>query len=235
MCVCVCFSSLRAGWSKSHRDLPVSTCPALLESQVSLGPWTHVLRLARQAPYLLSYLSSPRWAFPMTKLLLGLTLLLCLFSIKSKLWSWSRLYHSHIYDPRFKDEGSVNLPACSRTYQELSTQFFVQFAAVRRWVQVAGLSWEWFAWSPQIPGWLPTCFGDCIVGFGHLGLLDCDFFLYRIQPPEIANIMIHITAINVLINTSIKPIPQSLHSQACLLAYNRGAASQWCLGRLGKS
>lgn len=154
-----------------------------------------------------------------------LTLLLCLFSTKSKSWSWSRLCRVQTYDPCLKVKGAVYLPACSRTYRELSTQFFVQFAAMRRWVRVAGLSWEWFAWSPQIPGWLPMCFGDCTVGFGHLGLLDCDFSLYRIQPPEIANITIHITALNILVNISGKAIPQALLSQACVLAYNHGSVS----------
>lgn len=72
------------------------------------------------------------------------------------------------------------------------------------------------------------CFGDCTVGFEHLGLLDCDFSLYRIQPPEIANITIHITALNILVNISGEAIPQALLSQACVLPYTM-AQSQACL------
>lgn len=46
------------------------------------------------------------------------------------------------------------------------------------------------------------CFGDCIFCFARLGLLYCDFYLYRIQPPKIVNKMIQIT-VNYLLKSLI--------------------------------
>lgn len=123
----------------------------------------------------------------------------------------------------------MNILSCSQTYPELDTKFSVQSAAERRWAWVAESSWACSAESPQSPGSLPTCCGDCTVGSGHLELPCCGFFLYRIQQPEIANTIIHITLMD-LFKISNKMSPP----QAPPLPYSHDSVSQWHMALPGK-